>query len=186
MLHLSAGYQTKRNPTRCWELEVFPHLSPAVTGAAWRCRRFQQLSRSLGTAEKEPRIPGTHRPAAALCSPSRQRSAHLQGKRQRSGKGAHTELLDSDTCGSAPAFGGALCEHNRIVLLSHRHMYLHPGTATGPSGRTLKAQQDAPLSARTARPGPPAPLPGRTAAIRDTHGAHHAESTTAHLQDTTK
>lgn len=98
------------------------------------------------------------------------RALICRAKRQRLGKGAHTQKAArlcylQITAGVRQYFTK---EHNHITVLSCTHTYGHAGTATGPSGHPLKARQDALLSAprpsqphsartaRTSRPGPPA------------------------------
>lgn len=98
------------------------------------------------------------------------RALICRAKRQRLGKGAHTQKAArlcylQITAGVRQYFTK---EHNHIIVLSCTHTYGHAGTATGPSGHPLKARQDALLSAprpsqphsartaRTSRPGPPA------------------------------
>lgn len=134
------------------------------------------------------------------------RALICRAKRQRLGKGAHTQKAArlcylQMTAGVRQYFTK---EHNHIIVLSCTHTYGHAGTATGPSGHPLKARQDAllsaprpsqPHSARTAhlpagtphRPPCRAPprLPGRTAAVRGAHGAQRAERRTSHLRGQT-
>lgn len=98
------------------------------------------------------------------------RALICRAKRQRLGKGAHTQKAArlcylQITAGVRQYFTKG---HNHITVLSCTHTYGHAGTVTGPSGHPLKARQDALLSAprpsqphsvrtaRTSRPGPPA------------------------------